>query len=166
MAKHTISQSVLKELICYDPETGIFTWAKSRIGCHKGNVAGTIDKSRCVRIGLNHMRFKAHRLAYIYMTGKSPDVIDHHNGDNSDNRWENLSASTHTWNMRNRKIPSNNTSGHMGVRFVEKHNRWSAEIWVGKNINLGRYATKSEAIAARKAAEKIFRFHDNHGRHK
>lgn len=56
-----------------------------------------------------------------------------------------------------RKPNRNNTSGVKGVYWSEREQRWIAKICVkGKNITLGRFATKGPAIRARLAAEEQY----------
>jgi HNH endonuclease len=79
--------------------------------------------------------------------------IDHKNGDLLDNRVENLRISTPEQNAMNRKICRNNNSGVTGVGLV-KSGRYRARITVNKKeMNLGTFKTKEEAIKARKDAE-------------
>jgi hypothetical protein len=89
----------LRELMTYDPHTGIFEWRKL-VGRRK-NPAGCIDDKgyRIIRIaGRNH---KAHRLAILYVQGRWPvGDTDHANGDRSDNRLVNLRAATRAENQR------------------------------------------------------------------
>lgn len=110
-----------------------------------------------------------HRLAWMLTNGSIEDgmVIDHINGDIEDNRLENLRVVTKATNSRNRKTAKNNSSGTQGVHLVERENDtfWKAEIRHNyDNIFIGSYNTKEEAIIARKAAERVLGFHDNHGR--
>ena len=59
-------------------------------------------------------------------------------------------------NSVNGKLNQNNTSGVTGVYLKKKTNQWKASIkFQGKYINLGTFAEKGEAIAARKEAEEI-----------
>ena len=84
-------------------------------------------------------------------------VVDHMNGDLSDNRRENLRLVTRRENARNLSgARKNNTSGHMGVCFEPRYRRkWSARMCVdGKNVIIGRYETKEEAAEARLAYER------------
>lgn len=83
-------------------------------------------------------------------------VVDHINGDPFDNRRANLRICTNTQNARNCKLSKNNIFGYSGVR-QEKSGRWRARIMVNrKEINLGRYDTKEEAIKARQEGEKKY----------
>lgn len=158
------SQEYLQSIFNYDPETGHFTrkvkrgrsWTTDR-------PVGGNSSNGYIRIGVDHIRYHAHRLAFIYMTGDCPPEVDHINGVRTDNRWSNLRAATRATNARNLSIPSNNTSGHIGVRFIERLNKWRAEIWRGKNIYLGVYGSFEEACKARKDAETKLGFHKNHG---
>ncbi|PFC37563.1 AP2 domain-containing protein, partial [Bacillus cereus] len=55
------------------------------------------------------------------------------------------------------KVPSDNTSGVKGVCPVKKNGKWKAYITINKkNINLGIFTEKEDAIAARKKAEEKY----------
>ncbi|RXZ77224.1 HNH endonuclease [Paenibacillaceae bacterium] len=55
------------------------------------------------------------------------------------------------------KLHVGNKSGHKGVAWLDKRNKWRAYIgWQGKNINLGYFSTLEEAIAARVKAEEEY----------
>lgn len=85
--------------------------------------------------------------------------VDHINGSSSrnDNRKENLRTCTHQENMCNYGMPSNNTSGIIGVSWDNTYNYWVAYItYQGKRIMLGRFANKEDAIIARLKAEKKY----------
>jgi hypothetical protein len=99
-----------------------------------------------------------HRIIWSLVHGDIPEgyVIDHIDGDGCNNRIENLRCVTPQINSRNRKLPSTNTSGVMGVNWIKKKRRWRACIYhAGKFTALGTYKTFKEAVAARKAAEKV-----------
>ena len=84
-------------------------------------------------------------------------VVMHKNGNNLDNRKENLVIVSQTEKQQNNKLQSNNTSGHKGVWFCKDRNKWQAQITINnKQKNLGRYNTFEEAVAAREAAEKVY----------
>ena len=85
------------------------------------------------------------------------DEIDHINGKPNDNRIENLRIVTHEENMKNVKLPSNNTSGYKGVYYSTLEQKWKAAIRVNKKQkHLGTFETKEDAIAARLKAEDLY----------
>lgn len=80
--------------------------------------------------------------------------IDHINGKPNDNRKENLRKVTHEQNMKNVKIANNNTSGYKGVYYNKRERKWKAMININnKQIHLGTFMTKEEAVEARMKAE-------------
>lgn len=149
----------LREVIIYDPETGIFTWRISRPGCVAGRVAGTVLPGGWRQIEIDYTLHRAARLAWLYVTGEWPRpglLVDHENRRRGDDRWSNLREATCAQNSRNRGSCRRNTSGHVGVHPVRGGARWGAEIGVdGRSIYLGCFADKADAIAARVAAEKL-----------
>jgi len=160
-----VTQKQLKQLLNYNPETGLFTWIKSKTNCIKsGDVAGTIMVSGYIRITIDFCQYRAHRLAWLFMVNEWPDQIDHKNHDRKDNRWCNLRNVTNQENGKNQSLGKNNVSGIAGVGWSKQSSKWYARIMVGgKGIHLGVFADKFEAICARKSAERKYGFHTNHG---
>lgn len=166
--KDTLTQTRLKELLHYDPETGIFINKISRGGQKVGAVSGGIMPGYCggyIRIRLDQRRYLAHRLAWLYMTGNLPEKqIDHINHVRGDNRFSNLRESTQAENTRNASMCHLNKSGKTGVYFHKKNMKWAAQIGHGSNKEyLGSFDYKHEAISARKQAELKRGYHPNHG---
>jgi len=97
--------------------------------------------------------------------GYWPNQIDHIDGDRANNSLHNLRDVTNQINSMNIKIPSSNTSGHIGVCWDKSRNKWLAHITVDQKLkNLGRFINKEDAVKVRKEAERIYRYHENHGR--
>ncbi len=166
--KNMITQEYLKCILNYSPETGGFTWLKSKTNrALPGSSAGCLDSKGYRVIGINGKLHKAHRLAFLWMTGEIPiDHIDHENHIRSDNTWTNIKLTTPLSNQRNRKLPTNNKTGIIGVRSNNKGRKkpYRANIVVkGETINLGTYFSLFEAACARKSAEVKYGFHKNHG---
>lgn len=167
----TITQNLLLELFDYDPETGILTNKITRnYNCLAGEEAGTLSANskgdRYYRkVFINRKGYKTHRLIYIIMTGEEAEVIDHINGDSLDNRWCNLQNGTQADNTKNQSKRKDNKSGVVGVCWDKSASKWNAYITVKqKHIFLGYFTDFDEAVAVRKAAEKEYNFHLNHGR--
>ena len=100
-----ITQERLKELLEYDPETGIFT---NRVKRHlRGKVGEPTGKPNAlgyVYITVEKKTYHAARLAFLYMTGEWPaGDADHINRDRSDNKWANLQDLTHQDNCIKRE---------------------------------------------------------------
>lgn len=97
------------------------------------------------------------KLHNFLMNPKENEVVDHINGDVTDNRKSNLRITNKYRNAQNRKIPSNNTSGVKGVNFNKGMGKWVARIgYFGKRIHLGAFDNFEDAVKARKEAEKKY----------
>ena len=161
---NTLMQKRLKEMLQYNPVTGDFVWRVRAGIAGKGRIAGYCDSFGYVVIHLDYKAYKAHRLAFLYVTGSMPDQVDHTNHIRSDNAWSNLEASSNKLNGLNQSLFSTNTSGFCGVVFNKRDKIWSARIKVaGRQIALGTFKSKSNAIAARATANRKYGSHDNHG---
>lgn len=153
-----LTQQEMKDLLYYDPNTGSFTWRVSlskRI--KEGQKAGCVNSAGYVDIRIHKRKYKAHRLAWLYVYGyHPPQYIDHINGVCNDNRIVNLRLATHTENLANAKKRKNTVCRLKGVTL--RSGRYDARIRVKTVlIYLGRYDTEQEAHAAYlAAAEKKF----------
>ncbi|MDX0946193.1 HNH endonuclease [Sinorhizobium medicae] len=138
----------LKQVLHYDPASGVFCWAENRKKCTKGAVAGSVRADGYVLIRIDYQRYYAHRLAWLYMTGEWPaQEIDHADGNPSNNVWSNLRAASPTQNMQNRPTQRNNRTGLKGVRRSSRG--FYATIQVdGQYRYLGRFCDPLEAHLA------------------
>lgn len=152
-----ITQKELKELLDYDPNTGVFTWKETRSGgCIKGKTAGSLKKDTgYIVIRINRREYQAHRLAYLFTKGYFPEYqVDHRDGIRSNNKWENLRHVTRVCNLQNTKVYSSNKSGFPGVCWNKACNKWKAYIMINqRSINLGHYDDVLEAALARFTVE-------------
>ena len=148
-----LTQKFLKDYLCYDADTGIFTRAKDIKHFKTGQILGTRHSTGYIVIRINNKLYKAHRLAWLYVHGEFPDlVIDHINGNGFDNRLQNLREVTQKQNCENQKIHKNNTSGHPGVDWSKAANKWRAKITLNyKTIHIGLFENKDQAIDAYKS---------------
>jgi hypothetical protein len=150
----------LRELLHYNPETGVFTRKTGSRAFKVGEEAGYVNTDGYRRLMIEWKRYQAHRLAWLYMTGDWPTKeIDHINGDKSDNRFSNLRQASSAENSRNVKRHVDNASGFKGICFHKYSGRWMARIKTdGKCKSLGYFGTPEEAHTAyRDAALKLHR---------
>jgi hypothetical protein len=163
-----LNATKLRELVIYDPETGIFTWRVSVSGRggwkrQAGQKAGWRDKTTSyLRIQLPGYAkgFLAHRLAWLYMTGEWPeDLLDHKDWDKTNNRWSNIRSANNGENQANRELRSHNTSGFTGISVL--NDGWLAECHLNGRSWRQFFKDKGEAVAARQLAVK--RLHAEYG---
>lgn len=150
----------LRELLDYDPTTGVFIWKVSTIN-HKrvGKIAGTVLRDsrhgyRYIIIAGKH--YKGSRLAWLYITGRWPTgQIDHKNGVRDDDRFQNLRDVSAAVNQQNqRRAQRHNVTGFLGVSPVG--DRFRATIRIdGKKCWLGSFDTAVEAHAAYVKAKRV-----------
>lgn len=147
-----IALARLKDVLHYDPGTGLFRWLKQLSNkAPVGAIAGTTDVHGYVVIGIDCGEYKAHRLAWFYMTGAMPgSEVDHRDTDPSNNKWPNLRLLSHMANSQNSRRPRiNNKTGLLGVHLCKATGRYRASITVdGKCKQLGRFDTPLLAHAA------------------
>jgi hypothetical protein len=155
-----LTQTELKRLLHYDPETGIFTRLIAK--CNKvkvGEMVGNRNPKGYLRVNIMNKTHLLHRLAWLYVYGYSPKEIDHINGVKDDNKIENLREAERYENMWNRDKPSTNTSGYKGVDWDRQKMKWRARCRLdGKRKHLGFFDTKDMAAEAYKMFAK-----NNHG---
>lgn len=153
-----LTQERLKELLRYDPDTGVFTWVKSGKGIKPSKVAGSTDRDGYCIIRVDRAIYRAHRLAFLYVTGEWPTHhVDHSNGARSDNRWCNLREATRSENMQNQRVANRDSA--VGLLGVSKaRGKFVAHITLaGKKTHLGVFTAAEDAHAAYLEAK--FRMH-------
>lgn len=152
-----ISYGRLRELVEYDPDTGLFTRLQARTSNRVGEQPTGKDLDGYVRFRLDGKPYFAHVLAWFYMTGEWPShQIDHENRIPHDNQWSNLRLATYSENAQNKSNPlSRTSSGYLGVSWHKRQFRWIATIWInGKSHHLGYHATRYQAHQAYLAAKR------------
>lgn len=143
-----MTQNELKQLLHYEPNTGVFTWLVSRGRVKKGTIAGSKQKYGHLAVKIDGKNYHLHRLAWLYVYGKFPDnMIDHINGIADDNRIDNLRDVNNAVNQHNQKTAhTNSKSGLIGASWNKQNKAWKAQIaHHGKVIYLGFY--KSAELA-------------------
>lgn len=148
------TQDHLKSILHYDPDSGQFVWLKAcpQRGKVAGTIVGTNDDLQYRQIEIDGRAYKAHRLAWLYMTGEWPDDhVDHKDRDGLNNRWNNLREATRSQNKANGKCYA---SSSVGLKGVSRHGRgWRARVSKdGRRVGLGVFDTPEQAHAAYVAA--------------
>ena len=180
MAKKPIpTPEELRQLLRYEPETGklfwlerpreFFTSDRSRVAWNSrfsGKEAFTVVGSRGYRRGAILGRpYKAHRIGWLLHFGEWPvGLIDHIDGNEGNNRIENLREASKATNGQNARMKRNNTSGFTGVGLHKRSGKWTAFVCVnGKQEFLGHFDDKADAIQSRKEAVTRYGFSERHG---
>jgi len=173
-----LTQDFLLSRLSYDAQTGELRWKSlpasefSSPHAHKifkaqyaGKIAGGPSWDGYWLVYLNRKKYRAHRIIWLMIYGVEPDIIDHINGDISDNRLSNLRSVDTAANGKNRPITRANRSGTQGVSWHPKVGKWRARISADRKArHLGFFNDFDAALKARKEAEAALGFHKNHGR--
>lgn len=147
MAEANLTAERLREVLHYNPDTGVFTWVRPPLRGHvkPGMVAASRVSNGYLRVKIDTQPYLLHRLAWFWVHGEWPVIIDHLNGKPDDNRIANLRNVDHRINMQNKHIAaSNSTTGLLGAGAHA--GGWRATIrFEGRNIHLGRFKSAEEA---------------------
>ena len=134
-------QEKLHELFEY--RDGKLFWKVDRkaVKC-KGKEAGSLQHTGYRTIHTKELggHMPTHRVIWFMHHGEWPEVVDHINGDKSDNRIENLRAATRAQNSQNIAILPSNQSGVKNVSWRNDTKKWRVTLAVdGKKMSFGHY---------------------------
>jgi hypothetical protein len=128
-----LTKDLLKTLINYDPLTGIVTYIKPYRNFNR-------PSKNYLHKRIKGVKYAVHQLAFMYMTGSIPKLIDHIDGNIQNNAWSNLREASKSLNALN-------TSKSLGVYRSGK--KWLSKCMVQKKIHyLGTFNTFIEAKEA------------------
>lgn len=152
-----ITADIAREFFSYEPLTGDIRWKKKTTKyshIRLGSIAGAMDKEYR-RIKFFGKSYATHRIAWLITYGQWPsDVIDHIDGNHSNNALSNLRDVSRGINTQNiRKPYSNNTSNLLGV--FKHHKKWGAKVQTNKTSSyLGVFDTAELAHQAYLASKR------------
>lgn len=159
----------LRSALRYSPIVGVFEWRIAGRRIRPGYLAGCVCKSSgYIKIGIDGKQYSGQNLAWFYMTGEWPEVvIDHRDGDKSNNAFKNLRPATRVQNAANSRKAMHNKSGEKVVFFCNTSKRWHARIKSNGVVAFRKsYKTIDEAVSGiREARERIAGEFANHGIH-
>lgn len=160
-----LSQARVRELLSYT-EDGNLVWRpieeitrhqKRRNTLFANKVAGYLreDLGYFV-IKVEGYNEQLHRMIYLWHYGILPPVVDHKDGDKTNNRIDNLRAATQHTNGLNTRRSKVNKSGVKGVHWHKRDCKWVAQVKIaGKTCSLGYFEDIREAERAVVTARKL-----------
>lgn len=159
-----LTQEMVKDMLDYNQETGVFIWKVShKCGVKAGDIAGGVGAYGYHYIAIKGQIRQSHRVAWLYVHGYIPNEIDHIDHVRTNNKISNLRDVSHVENTRNMSKSKLNKTGYTGVFFEKKRSRWIAHIGGSGKIGRKYFSTKEEAVAWRLAKEIEHGYHKNHG---
>jgi hypothetical protein len=144
----------LREVVDYDPETGVFCWRVSRGTRKAGSVAGHVKQKGYRTIRVDWRAYEAHRLAWLYVHGEFPATfLDHIDRVKDNNRLANLREATFQQNFGNTGLRADNKTGLKGVHYCTRGKSFVAQITIGRRRkHIGHFKSADDAYAAYCAA--------------
>tara|TARA_R110001606_G_scaffold368728_1_gene524619 strand:+ start:261 stop:749 length:489 start_codon:yes stop_codon:yes gene_type:complete len=151
----SVDLNKLKLAFNYNSIEGVIKWTQINGSGKKSEVAGSIGVKGYIKLTLSGRTYLAHRVAWaIHYNEQPPKIIDHINGNKSDNRIVNLRDGTNCVNQQNQTKPHsrNKTSNYIGVSKFKS--RWRAKIYHDKSYYfLGYFEDEKAASNAYLAAK-------------
>lgn len=159
MAEPDLTFARLREVLHYDPDTGIFTCITARGSRSKiGDQVGSVSRYGYLMIVIDWQRYYAHRLAWFYVHGEWPvGDVDHIDRNRANNRISNLRHATRRENRLN--TPAKSLCGYKGVSRGPRgmESRYRARIKVdNKEVLIGWF---DDAESAARAYDQAAREH-------
>lgn len=154
----TLTAKRCREAFYYDGQRGVLI-ARIRTSQRTpvGTTMGSDNGKGYLRIRLDGVTYRAHRLVWLWVHGEWPTgEIDHINGVRHDNGIENLRVVDRALNNQNLKRAqrNNRSSGLLGAYRHGK--KWQAQItFGGVSTTLGTFDTAEEAHAAYLEAKRL-----------
>jgi hypothetical protein len=122
---------------------GTLSWRKGRKQVKAGDTAGCLNSDGYCVVSYNGSQYKIHRLVYAYHTGEWPPLVDHEDGDKSNNRFSNLRVLSYSDNCINTN-KSHGKSSYRGVSLLNGRPRAFIQVR-GRREFLGYFKTEKEA---------------------
>ena len=157
MDKPKLTQERLHEILHYDPDTGEFRWrASENPDCRAGEIAGAAMRSDYWSIHVDGRCYRAHQLAWLYITGEwGRPLVDHRDGDPFNNRWRNLRLANCSEDLSPRRRAVGNNASAAGIA-LDRFGLWSVRVSTRNGVCfLGRFPTNEAAHEAYAMAARL-----------
>lgn len=135
-------------LFDYNPASGDLLWRNpTSTRCAVGDRVGVMASNGRRYVGVDGIKYLAHRIAWLYVHGALPDAnIAAKNENYDDLRLDNLYPQSFSETATRNQTRRTNTSGIRGVIWDKDKGKWRAEITRDyQRIMLGRFDTREEA---------------------
>ena len=149
----------------FDYKDGNLYWKERRGGkIVEGSKAGGYNPSGYFNVEINYVKYRLHRIIFMWHHGYLPKEVDHINGNKLDNRIENLRAATKSQNLRNTGIRKTNSSGYKNVTWRKDNKTWAVALrYNGKPLHIGFF--KDLELAGLVAEEARNKYHGKFAKH-
>ena len=157
MAKSTLTQERLQQVVHYDPASGQFRWRMQQgLEERAGEIAGCSMRSDYWCIHIDGRGYRAHQLAWLYMTGAwGRPLIAHRDGDPFNNRWRNLRLANSPDDVSRRPRQAGHNARVAGIA-LDRFGLWTARVSTPERVYfLGRFATNEAAHEAYATAARL-----------
>lgn len=153
-------QEVLRQILDYNPKTGELFWKERDRKFFKTNgefirwnnryrgkpALNSVMKGGYLNGAIFKVIYQTHRVIWKMVTGSDPkEILDHINGNRTDNRWCNLREATFAQNVGNRFGNKETSSKYRGASWCERDKFWASYC---AGVALGRFKTEEEAALA------------------
>ena len=130
----------LRRLLRYLPERGELFWAFTAVN-QDGRYVG----------GIRNYTYKKARVCFAHFHGWWPTgMVDHIDGDNTNDSIRNLREATHAQNNANRGSLAGSRSRYVGVAYDQRSGKWKGQVYKdGKNNNTPRRRCETAAALDR-----------------
>lgn len=140
----------LHNLFVCDYERGLLFNRVVRTWSPAGRQVGSRRTDGYLTVSVKRRAFAVHRIIWAMYYGRWPKgILDHIDGNRTNNAIWNLREATHSLNQANAKVPEGRSSRYRGVSWNKRLSKWQAGIKKdGKSYHLGLHETEEAAHKA------------------
>jgi len=156
-----LTQEYVKTL--FDYKDGMLVRKIRVSNAMEGQEIKCVTKDGYSKVSINHKDYLTHRIIFLWNHGYLPKIVDHIDGNPSNNKIENLREANDQNNCYNSKLRSDNISGFKGVSWNKDRNKWVVRINTKKKLK--QWYVDDLEFASFLAVEARSLFHGEYARH-